>query len=42
MPNCFAIVRAIQGSFYFGAPAYIIPLFILLAYKHLQEKARAN
>ncbi|MCD6486471.1 MAG: hypothetical protein J7K35_03985 [Syntrophobacterales bacterium] len=38
----FAIIRAIQGSFYFGPMVYIISLFILLAYNDLEGKADAN
>lgn len=38
----FSIVRAVQGSFYFGVVGYIIPLFILVAYTKLLERQHAS
>ncbi len=34
----FAIIRSIQGSFYFGPMVYVLSLFILMAYNELEEK----
>jgi len=36
------LLKSIQGSFYFVPIAYIIPLFILMAYFKLQERSHAS
>jgi len=38
----FAIIRSIQGSFYFSPMVYVIPLFILMAYKDLEVRSGAD
>lgn len=38
----YTILKFVQGSFYFGVTAYIIPLFILLAYIELRERSNAR
>jgi|GEM_PF-2011898 len=38
----FEIVRAAQGSYYFGIVSYVIPLFILMAYTTLEERLHVN